>query len=79
VQTLFSFVKARRYLPKDHDEIEAVAVVKDGEGEIEVFTPSELAEILAPPKAVVGAEFDETRTPLGTKTVQGKKKLRVDG
>jgi len=46
VQVLFSFAKARRYLPKDHDEIEAVTVVKDGEGEIEIFTPAELAEIL---------------------------------
>jgi integrase len=46
VQTLFGFAKAKRYLPKDHDEIESVAVVKDRDGEIEVFTPAELAEIL---------------------------------
>lgn len=46
VQTLFSFAKARRYLPKDHDEIESVGVVKDADGEIEIFTPAELAEIL---------------------------------
>jgi integrase len=46
VQTLFSFAKARRYLPKDHDEIEAVPVVKDRDGAIEVFTPAELVEIL---------------------------------
>jgi len=37
-QTLFGFAKARRYLPKDHDEIESVAVMKDGDGEIE-FMP----------------------------------------
>lgn len=46
VQTLFAFAKAKRYLPKDHDEIESVAVVKDRDGEIEVFTPAELSEIL---------------------------------
>lgn len=45
-QTLFSFAKARRYLPKDHDEIDAVSVVKERTGAIEVFTPSELVEIL---------------------------------
>ncbi|HAO79446.1 MAG TPA: hypothetical protein DCQ92_10815 [Verrucomicrobia subdivision 3 bacterium] len=46
VHTLFGFAKAKRYLPKDHDEIESVAVVNDREGDIEVFTPAELAEIL---------------------------------
>ena len=47
VQTLFSYAKARRYLPKDHDELEAVPLAKDRDGEIEVFTPDELEEILA--------------------------------
>jgi len=46
VQTLFGFAKARGYLRKDHAEIEAVPVVKDRDGEIEVFTPAELVEIL---------------------------------
>lgn len=46
VQTLFSFAKGRGYLPKDHDEIEAVPLVKDRDGAIEVFTPAELVEIL---------------------------------
>ena len=46
VQTLFNFAIARKYLPKDHDELDAVARVKDGEGEIEVFTPVEMAEML---------------------------------
>ena len=46
VQTLFSFAKSRRYLPKDHDEIESVAVMNDREGAIEVFTPAELVEIM---------------------------------
>jgi integrase len=46
VQTLFSFAKTRGYLPKDHDELAAVPRVKDGEGEIEIFTPNELQEIL---------------------------------
>ena len=47
VQTLFAFAKAQRYLPKDHDEMEAVRVAKDGGSEIEIFTPPEMVEILA--------------------------------
>lgn len=47
VQTLFNYAKARKYLPKDHDEIGAVPLAKDGDGKIEVFTPGELVEILA--------------------------------
>ena len=47
VQALFNFGIARRYLPKDHDEMDAVPVAKDNGGEIEIFTPAEMAEILA--------------------------------
>lgn len=46
VLTLFGFAKSRRYLPKDNDEIESVPIVKDREGTIEVFTATELVEIL---------------------------------
>ncbi len=46
VHTLFNFAKTRRYLPKDHDEMDSVPVVKDRGGAIEVFTPAELEEIL---------------------------------
>jgi integrase len=47
VHTLFAYAKSRRYLPKDHDELEAVGRAKDRDGEIEIFTPAELIEILA--------------------------------
>ena len=47
IQTLFTFAKARRYVPKDHDEMDSVAMAKDGEGEIEIFTPAEMREMLA--------------------------------
>jgi integrase len=47
VQTLFNFAKARRYLPRDHDELASVAVAKDNGGAIEIFTPTELGELLA--------------------------------
>jgi integrase len=47
VQTLFSYAKARRYLPKDYDEIDSVPLAKDRGGEIEIYSPSELEEILA--------------------------------
>lgn len=46
LQTLFNFAKARRYLPRDHDELEAVTVAKDRDGEIEIYSPDELREIL---------------------------------
>ncbi|HNU99809.1 MAG TPA: site-specific integrase [Verrucomicrobiota bacterium] len=44
--TLFKFAVGRRYLPKDHDELESVSVVNDRDGDIEVFTAAELAEVL---------------------------------
>lgn len=46
LHTLFKFAEGRRYLPRDHDELESVSVVNDREGDIEVFTPAELTEIL---------------------------------
>jgi integrase len=46
LHTLFKFAEGRRYLPKDHDELDAVSVVNDREGDIEVFTAAELTEIL---------------------------------
>lgn len=46
LHTLFKFAEGRRYLPKDHDELKSIPVVNDREGEIEVFTPAELTEIL---------------------------------
>ena len=44
--TLFKFAEGRRYLPKDHDELESVPVVNDRDGDIEVFTAAELTEII---------------------------------
>jgi integrase len=47
VHTLFAYAKSRRYLAKDHDELESVGRAKDRDGEIEIFTPAELVEILS--------------------------------
>ena len=47
LQTLFNFAKGKRYLPKEHDELEAVSVAKERQEEIEIYTPAELREILA--------------------------------
>ena len=47
VQALFNFGIARKYLQKDHDEIDAVPLAKDKGGEIEIFSPDEMAEVLA--------------------------------
>jgi len=47
VQALFNFGIDRKYLPKDHDEIDAVPLAKDKGGEIEIYTPAEINELLA--------------------------------
>jgi integrase len=47
VKALFKFGIARKYLPKDHDEIDAVPLVKDADGEIEIYSPDEMKELLA--------------------------------
>ena len=46
-QVLFNFAKARKYLAKDHDEMASVSLVKDADGEIGIFRPGELRELLA--------------------------------
>jgi integrase len=47
VQALFNFAISRRYLPTDHDELNAVPLARDGDGEIEIYSPEEMAELLA--------------------------------
>jgi len=47
VQALFNFAMSRKYLPKDHDELDAVPLARDGDGEIEIYSPEEMAELLA--------------------------------
>ena len=47
IGALFRFGSARRYLPKDAiEEVEAVQQAKADNSEIEIFTPTEFAEIL---------------------------------
>lgn len=48
IASLFRFAIKRKYLPKDAlEEIEAVQQAKEDSGEIEIFTPEEMQEILA--------------------------------
>ncbi len=47
VQSLFNFAISRRYLPTDHDELSAVPLARDGGGEIEIYSPQEMADLLA--------------------------------
>lgn len=60
-QVLFNFAKARKYLARDHDEMASVSLVKDADGEIGIFRPGELRELLAMakpelvPALVIGA------------------------
>jgi len=46
VQTLFSYAKRKKYLPKDHDEMEAVPLVKGKVSTIGIFTPFEMQSLL---------------------------------
>lgn len=54
LKTLFNFAKARKYLPKDFDELAAVGTAKKSGGEIEIFKPEEMKTILqcAPSKLI---------------------------
>ena len=47
IQVLFNYAISRKYLEKDHDEMDAIPPAKDKGGEIEIFTPKEMAELLA--------------------------------
>lgn len=47
VNTLFKFAIKRGYLPKDHDELNAVERATVDSGEIEVFSPAELQKLFA--------------------------------
>jgi integrase len=47
IGTLFYFAEARGYIPKGLVDIEAVALAKQKDGEIEIFRPEEMARVLA--------------------------------
>jgi integrase len=47
IGTLFQFAIKRGYLPKDHDEINAVEKAAVEHGEIEIFSPAELQKLFA--------------------------------
>jgi integrase len=47
IGTLFQFAIKRGYLPKDHDEIDAVEMAAVDSGEIEIFSPAELQKLFA--------------------------------
>ena len=47
IASLFRFAIRRKYLPKDaYEEVESVQQAKEDSGEIEIFTPEEMLEIL---------------------------------
>ena len=47
INTFFGFAKSRGYLPKDHDEMASVDVIKEDALEIEIYTPEEMANLLS--------------------------------
>jgi integrase len=44
--SLFEFAKGRKYLRADWDELSAIGTIKDNGGDIEIFTPEEMAGLL---------------------------------
>jgi integrase len=46
INTLFKFAIKRGYVPKDHDELNAVELADEDYGDIEIFTPTELRKLL---------------------------------
>jgi integrase len=44
--SFFRWAKKKKYLPSDWDEFASIETVEDGAGEIEIFTPEELAALL---------------------------------
>lgn len=46
IATLMNFAKARKWYPRDVDPLEGIATEFDDDGEIEIFTPKELAKLL---------------------------------
>jgi len=47
IGTLFEFAKSRGYLPKDFDSLDGIELPDDLDGEIEIYTPEEIAALLA--------------------------------
>ncbi len=47
LRTLFAFAKSRDYVPQDFRELERVDLVKDKGGDITIYTPREMADLLA--------------------------------
>jgi integrase len=45
IGTLFYFAETRGYLPKGNGRIEAVAVAREEDGDIDIFTPAELEQL----------------------------------
>ena len=47
LRTYFAFARERGYLPKDDDELQAITAGDADPGEIEIYTPAEMAGMLA--------------------------------
>jgi len=47
LRTFFEFAKTMGYLPRDHNELEALAMGDDDPGQIEIYTPGEMRALLS--------------------------------
>jgi integrase len=46
ISRMFEFAKARKYLPKDHDEMSGIDRVSESRGEVAIYTPEEISRLL---------------------------------
>lgn len=46
IRALFAFAKRRKYLPHDHDELQAIDMAQAGPGKIHVYSPEEMSALL---------------------------------
>jgi len=59
IATLFKYAESQTYLPKGHVDFDDVSVAKEGEFDIEIFTPQEMVKLL------LAAQVDANDLPNG--------------
>ena len=57
VRELFRFAQKQKYVPRDFDQLDGVEFFADGEGEILIFTPAEMAGLMANSEASIIPEL----------------------
>ena len=74
LRTFFEFAKTMGYLPKDHSELEGLAMGDDDPGQIEIYTPAEMRALLS----VAGPEMVPVLAIGGFAGLRSKEVERLD-